>query len=153
MGWLVAIPASVVLLAIAAVGFYEARKAYWDSEVTKLCEKDGGLKIFEIAQLNGSQLALLRNKFGQLDIPNAARAIEGVPLVHSDSKSIIRAANPEVWRYELAVVRRADGKVLGRNVTYARTGGDLFSPQPSTFLCPDPAKDLFSAVIMRGDTK
>lgn len=42
IGWIVAVPLGLISLLILVIGFYEGRKAYWDSKVREMCEKDGG---------------------------------------------------------------------------------------------------------------
>ncbi|MEO1768095.1 hypothetical protein, partial [Thiobacter aerophilum] len=36
------IPLAFVVLLLLAISFFEGRKAYWDYQVRKMCEKDGG---------------------------------------------------------------------------------------------------------------
>ena len=69
IGWVITIPLTLILLLILVVGFYEGRKAYWDHKVTEMCEKDGGIKIYERVQLDEAEYNLYINKFGQLSIP------------------------------------------------------------------------------------
>ena len=144
IGWLITMP---IVLLILAIGFYEGRKAYWDYRVKGMCEKDGGVKVFQTVELNEQEYALFLNKFGQLDIPLENRAVENVPIVHSDTRTYVHRGNPEVWRYQLVVIRKSDKKALGVRISYARVGGDLFALHPSRYLCPEKSEDLFSAIV------
>jgi hypothetical protein len=62
-----------------------------------------------------------------------------------------------VSRVEWTYVRRSDGKIVARSISYVRGGGDLPSPsQPSSFSCPDPRKiqvDLQHLFVVEGDSK
>lgn len=147
LGWLVMVPVAIVALLVLAFAFYEGRKAYWDSEVKGMCEKDGGVKIFEKVELNSRQYALLLNQFGQLSPPLESRSAEDVPIVHNNAYIYIRRNNPEVRRDELVVIRKSDKKVLGVSVSYSRVGGDLIALHPSYFSCPGKSVDIFSAVV------
>jgi hypothetical protein len=152
-GWLLVISVALLALLILIVVFYEGRIAYWDSEIRKMCMKDGGMKIFETAELKKQQYVLLLDKFGQLDIPTENRATEDVPIFHKATRTFIHRNNPEVWRYELEVIRKNDKRVLGKRVTYWRVGGDLIALHPSQFSCPEKSEDIFSALVHQSGEK
>jgi hypothetical protein len=149
LGWLLMIPVVIIVLLILTVGFYEGRKAYWNSKVREMCEKDGGVRVNETVQLGQQQYVLLLNKFGQLSPPSEDRAGSDVPIVHRFTSTYIRRADPEVRRDELAVIRKSDNAVLGASISYSRVGGELFALHPSYFSCPERSTDLFSAVVQQ----
>ena len=115
-------------------------------------ERWGG-EIFEAAELKKQQYVLLLDKFGQLDIPAENRVTEDIPIFHKATRTFIHRNNPEVWKYELEVIRKNDKKVLGMRVTYWRVGGDLIALHPSQFSCPEKSEDIFSAVVHESGEK
>jgi len=147
LGWVLMIPAVVVVFLILAFGFFEGRKAYWEDKVREMCEKDGGERVFETVRLNRQQYSLILNQFGQVSPPLENKAGDNVPIVRRFTSTYIRRNDPEVRRDELVVIRRSDEKVLGVSVSYSRVGGDLIALHPSNFSCPEKSKDIFSAIV------
>jgi hypothetical protein len=141
------------LLLIAAlgvlVGAFEGRKAYYDWRARGLCEKDGGVQVFEVLKLDASDYRLLLNAFGQLDIPLRSNAQPGTPVVRAETIEHLRQDGPRLTRYEVRIHRLSDDKTLGKMVSYSRVGGDLLAFQPSVFKCPTPTPDLFSMVVQK----
>jgi hypothetical protein len=146
VAWLTLTPIAVV---VAGIGGCEARKAYYDWHVRKMCEKDGGVKVFESVVLTRDEYAGYVNQFGKLDIPALEKAPVGTALMHDYKNEYYRESNPRVIRYELRVLRAADNKVLGTRVSYSRIGGDLLAFHPSRFTCPSAGSDLFALVVQR----
>jgi hypothetical protein len=141
--------AVVFVVALAGcAGYVPGRQAYWDEKVKEMCEKDGGTKIFEVVELPKLQYDLLRDKFGELNIPPDGSSTQGTPFYRKDEFTYFRDGNPSVWRYELTIIRRSDRKVLGRQVVYSRVGGDFPSPaHASSFSCPEKQENLFTAIV------
>lgn len=52
-----------LILLLLSVGFYEARKAYWDYQVRELCAKDGGIRFMRRSKLPPEKF----NQWGQLN--------------------------------------------------------------------------------------
>ena len=150
IGWLITMP---IVLLILAIGFYEGRKAYWDAEVRTMCEKDGGIKVFETVKLDRQEYVLLLDKFGQLLPPKQNYTSSKVTIIHTDTSSFIRRSSPEVRRDELAIIRRSDNKVLGVSVSYSRVGGDLIALHPTYFSCPKQSQNIFTNVIQLREGK
>lgn len=154
---------SAMFLAVIAVtatalggcmGWAPGRQAYWDAQVKEMCEKDGGTEIFEVVELPKQQYDLLLNKFGTLEIPLDGRNAGDAPLVRKEERVSIRDGNPSVRRYEMVIIRKPDQKILGRQVTYSRVGGDFPSPaHTSSFSCPEKRVNLFSAVVKQQGEK
>lgn len=147
VGRLVALLIALIFLVIFTVGFYEGRKAYWDHRITKMCEEDGGIEIYETVQLDEYEYSLYVNKFGNFSIPRASDNKNHTSLISEDSSIYIRRNNPEIRKNKLTVIRRSDGKVLGSRVSYSRRGGDLIAPHPSIFRCPEKLENIFLAVV------
>lgn len=138
----------LAMLLAGCMGYVPGRQAYWDAQVSKMCEKDGGTKIYEVVELPKAQYDRLRDKFGELNVPPDNSTTRETPFYRKDEITYLLEGNPAVRRYELAVIRRSDRKVLGKQVVYSRVGGDFPSPaHTSSFSCPNRRENLFTAVI------
>lgn len=152
IGWIAMIPIFIIVALLIAVGFYEGRKAHWDSKVREMCEKDGGVKIYETVTLDASEYSKYINQFGNFVIPRANNDKNSL-LVSKDSSVYIRQSNPEVRRNELAVIKNPGGKTLGVRVSYSRVGGDFIAFHPSIYRCPEKLDNLFLAVAAQAKEK
>ena len=148
IGWIVMIPLLIIVALILTVGFYEGRKAYWDHKVNEMCEKDGGMRVYETVTLNDSEYSAYINQFGNFVIPRANNG-ENTSIISRDTSIYIHRNSPEVRRNELAVIRRSDEKVLGTRISYSRVGGDFIAFHPSIYRCPKKLDNLFSMVVPR----
>lgn len=153
IGSIITIPAVLIGILILIIGFYEGRKAYWDYKVTRMCEKDGGLRIYEVVTLNTSEYEKYINQFGNFVIPRINNADKNTALVSKDTSIYIRRNSPEVRRNELEVIRITDGKILGTRISYSRVGGDLIAFHPSIYRCPESLDNLFTAVVSKVEEK
>jgi hypothetical protein len=131
--------ATLVALPLLVFGFYEGRKAYWDSEVRRMCEQDGGVKVYERVLISEEEFKHLGGLQGVLPIPTESVSRAEYPYVTRDVRNRIREWDPEVIRGESLITRRSDNKVLGRYVYYARIGGDvpISFGHPTNFSCGD----------------
>jgi hypothetical protein len=126
----------LVLLAFLGT---ELNKAYWDSKVKALCEKGGGVTVFERVELSKKEFENLGgNKHGQIHIPSAQIAKDDYPFYSELSISYIRDGYLKVYKNEGRIFRRHDKKLLGLMVDYGRSGGDFPTGfHPSSFGCID----------------
>lgn len=139
MAWLVGIPFGITLLLVLTISFYEARKAYWDRKVTELCEKDGGVVIFEQVRITKEEYERLGGVKGKIPLPREKSAPPNYPFVAESVRSPIRSGDLQVYRTESLYKRRADSKVLAKAVSYWRVGGDFpIFDHASQFSCPNP---------------
>jgi hypothetical protein len=135
-----AIVLAPIIVLIAGIGGCEATKAYYDWQVRKLCEKDGGVTIYEYIRISPQIAALMGRVDGHLSIGDEAVAPpDDAAFLRRSKESVIRDGDPSVKRIEQIVIRRSDGKVIARVVRYWRTGGDFpfTASHPSHFSCPD----------------
>jgi len=137
--WLVAIPALLIGLAVLTVIFFEWRKASWDARVREMCAKDGGVAIYETVELSEEEFKRLGGGQGGLPLPSASSKEISYPFFYELVDSSIRESNPSVMRTDMLVIRRSDGKVLGRSIQYFRRGGDFPTGivEDSAFICPE----------------
>lgn len=127
-----------IFLALTALCLAGCEKARLDDEVRRLCAKDGGVKVYETVRLTEEEYQKLLNRYGELDIRDKEYAKPSDAFFQESTTTYLRKGNPEMWRSEYRLVRRSDGKVLARNVHYARRGGDLPGPwHDSSFGCPE----------------
>jgi len=134
--------AAVVALSSAlagCMGWVPGRQSYWDAKVKEMCEKDGGVTIYERVELSKEEFRRLGGANGSLPIPYVADARHDYPFFYEVIDSKIRDANPTVVQTQIVIRRRSDGKALGRSIQYFRRGGDMPTgvAQDSSFICPE----------------
>jgi hypothetical protein len=106
-------------------------------EVNRLCEIDGGLRVYEQVKLPPDQYAkYIKGTKEQSKAPDAAfysvistKYLKGPPGGGD--------AEPVMWASSREILRASDKKVLGAYTTYSRRGGDIsFGAHPSSYGCP-----------------
>ena len=119
-------------------GYTPGAKGYWDAQVKERCDKDGGVVVLERVALTRDEFKRLGGLGGAIPIPFERQAPSNAPYVRREFTTTLNESSPVVVRSETVVVRRLDGKVLGRSVRYWRTGGDLPTGiiHDSSFICP-----------------
>jgi len=93
-------------------------QVYWDHKVKELCEKDGGVTVYE-------KMELTKEEFNKLDIPFEKLAKPDSLYYRVSLEDIVINDSPRVWKGGQKIIRRNDGKVLGIQITYSRRGGDI----------------------------
>lgn len=132
-----------IVVLVAGIGGCEARKAYYDRQVRKMCEKDGGVVLSGYVQLTSAQAQQLSKVGSFISIPTERLARGDEPAFTRHTESVLRDANPRLTRWEEIIYRRADMKEVGRIVRFRRAGGDFPTlAMPSSFNCPDEDKVL-----------
>lgn len=129
-----------LLLAIIVLPLITAcvtpQKIFADAKVRELCEKDGGIKVYEMVKLPTERF----NEYGQIRIPHKETAKPEDEYYYDSSRISIRKGNPEIWQSHYKVYRRLGHKLLGEVIRYSRSGGDIPGPwHPSSFGCPEDA--------------
>jgi hypothetical protein len=131
----------------------EGEKWQADRQVRELCAKDGGVRVYETVRLPAEKF----DEYGRphFQIPSNAKMTSTDAYYYEEETTYLLAGNPSLYRFEFRIVRKSDGKVLGKSVFYSRGGGDLPGPwHESSLICPDPVKqrsDLRTAVFVKGD--
>ena len=118
-----AILATIVILAGCA-GYVPGAKPYWDSKVKEMCEKDGGVRIFQKLRISSHEAELLSSGNGELGIPVKQLAKPNSPAYAVLTTTTVRKGTPSVTRTESTIYRRSDQAVLAQWVVYTRSGGD-----------------------------
>lgn len=107
-----------------------------DAEVRRLCEKDGGIKVYETVKLPAERF----DEYGQIRIPYKEITKPEDDYYYESSRIFIEAGYTQVWRSHIKVYRNTDKKIIGEAISYARRGGDIPGPWHSTsFRCPEEA--------------
>ncbi len=123
VGWIIVSP---FILIVSAVLFCEANKAYWDYKVTKMCEEDGGVTVYETVTLDEFDYINLSGSNGSIRIPYFNYSSDIYHPYYRKSHDIkIRESFPEVRKSITVLERRSDNKVLVKAVYYGRRGGDF----------------------------
>jgi len=133
-------PLILIGLVVLAFIFTLLNKTYWDYRVEKMCEKDGGVTVYEKIELSQEEYKKYGGKAESIRVPledsSSATDFFYVKkwLVHTLHKT-----NPEVIKSEFVVYRKYDGKKFGEMATYTRSGGDFptIIGHPSGFSCRD----------------
>ena len=143
---------SVLLIPALAgcMGYVPFRQTYWDQQVKVLCEKDGGITIYERVRITEEDIHRGTQPVGWTggSIGGGERRISATvkqlarpdALVYYEEKwTVIREYNPGVGRSEKTFIRGSDQAIVARYVSYGRHGGDFPTGivHDSSFRCPD----------------
>jgi len=134
------IPLVLIGLVVLLYIYTELNKSYWDYRVKQMCEKDGGVTVYETVELTSEEYIRLGGFKGSIPVPSeTASYAEKYLYLSTFEKEIIHKSNPRVYRWESAVYRKLDRKILGKVISYHRGGGDLptIIGHPSGFDCKD----------------
>ncbi len=134
----------IAMALVSCVGYVPGLQAYWDVKVKEMCDKDGGVAVYERVPISKIQFERMNKVGGHVSIPPRSSAKFDDILFWDELVTNLRDADPRVWRSEQLVKRTADEKIVARVVRYSRVGGDLPSPaHPSHFGCPE-EREIFA---------
>src|SRR6266850_8143339 len=83
-------------LLASCAGYTPGTKAYWDAQIDEMCQKDGGIRVYETVQLTRSEYQTLGGAYGGLPVPDIGADKREYPYYRQFSERKIREANPEV---------------------------------------------------------
>jgi len=156
---------AIVFLAstlLGCMGWVPGRQTYWDAKVKEMCEKDGGVTVYERVRISKAEInrhVLPMTADGRLSFTIKELAHPDAPIYAVERITYLRESNPRVRRTESVIMRRHDQVVVARWVIYARAGGDFPTglSEGTSFICPDLQKmtsDLHEQLfIVDGDSK
>lgn len=131
ISWLVLSPLMllgiVIALVIIAVLLCEANKAYWDHKVKGMCEKDGGIEVFEHIEVTQEEFEKLGgNQYGEIEIPfeQYRKPIDLYYIKFSDRVKR-KFFTLTIGRSITEIIRVKDKKVMSKIISYGRSGGDF----------------------------
>ena len=128
------------------------RNIWLDHQVRRMCAQDGGVKVYETVELTPD----LIDKAGRISIPFKRQAKSSDKYYIESEDFYFRKGTPRMYRSEYRIIRRSDGNVLGKRITYHRGGGGLPGPwHPSGFSCPNPRQGSHfePSIFIKGDKK
>lgn len=125
-----------------------------DRQVRELCEKDGGIRVYETVTLPPDKF----NKYGQVNFyrPDQGEGALGPEYIYKWDIQYYKKGEPAVngaqeismRRDHVSIVRKSGIKLLGEVILYHRAGGDLPGPwMPSSYHCPG-ALEANSVILM-----
>jgi len=120
------------------MGYVPGQQSYWDAQINEMCERDGGVTIYERVKISKKDSVFLWGQGLPLPTENTRK---DSPYFWEMTEKKIHDSYPKVVRAEDLVKRRSDGKVLGKSIRYWRGGGDFptgFS-EATSFICPQDA--------------
>lgn len=135
-----------------------------DRQMAELCKKDGGLEVYETVTLPRSAFdatgRVIRQRFTDQSKPFTSFSIVtgGVYSITNVETKIVGdevgtgfVKKGRLLRFEDTVQRISDKKVLGTQVSYGRTGGEVSLGHPSSNHCPRPriSPDLESTIFKK----
>ncbi len=153
--------ARAALLVLLALGTSGCERWRLDQQMELLCQQDGGIKVYETVTLPASEFS----NVGQPLARYAQQAKSPEERLGPDYRYVwqrtvlfgvgakLEAGEGTLVRNHHSITRRADGRLLGESVSYARGGGDgfTFGFQPSGNHCPNPRIDLIGSVFIKGN--
>jgi len=151
--WLLFAP--IVLIGLGVLGT-ELNKAYWDSKVKALCEKEGGVTVFEKMEISISDYPDIKlSSNNQLIMPSERNAKPEDPFFYRYRMDYLHRGFVDVVRHEQSIIRGQDRKVLSTHISFGRGGGDFPTGfHPSHYSCKDRDENTRiygSTVIVKGE--
>jgi len=127
-----------------------------DREVKRLCEIDGGVRVYETVTLPPDKFD---KKYGQINFyrPTQGENALGQDYIYKWDIHYYKKGDPSrqgahvtaMKRDHIKILRKLDMKLLGEFVLYTRGGGDFPGPwMPSSYRCPS-AIEASSSMLMQ----
>ena len=119
-----------LLLTVVSIGSCWGYQEYWDQKVKSLCEKDGGVVIFEEVNLTDEIYKRHEGRKGHIRIPSKrhAKANHDFYLV-TNTTNIKHFNNSKgqlyVQKIENMTYRKSDEKLMEKTIYYFRRNGDI----------------------------
>jgi hypothetical protein len=153
--------AAAALIALLALANGGCERWRLDQQMEVLCKKDGGIKVYETVALPASE-------FGPGGEPLFKHRAPGTPredILGPDYRFVLtreilvgpqanaQKGEGQLIRAHNAIYRRADGRLLGEQIWYSRSGGDgfTFGFQPSGKSCPHFNSDVAQEIFRKGE--
>jgi len=134
----------IILISIALLLIYInffSGKARFDREVNRLCEIDGGIKVYETVRLPTEKY---RRYTQSLTIVPFQELKEDDEYYLVWNVLTLKDGDPDLRRSHSQIIQRSDSRILGEATSYRRRGGDLPGPwHSSSYRCPDKSTSTF----------
>lgn len=146
---------SVLLLAAisaVAISLASCEKYRLNKKMAELCALDGGITVYETSPQSRESL----DKAIRARLRGKREDFYGPDFRLDESDTLVAGTLPtgngdgaRLMRLEQQIIRKADGKLLGKQVVYLRTGGDLITlVHPSGERCPNTRDDVATRIFM-----
>jgi hypothetical protein len=112
---------------IGCVGYDLSGYPKWDAKIKELCERDGGVTVYERITLSSTE-DTVRDDGSSVMVPRRQSAVANAPYVSEEKIVWLSESKPRVYRSETSIIRVRDGKILSKLVSYGRVGGDFVRP-------------------------
>ena len=106
-----------------------------DNRVKELCEKDGGVNVYESISLPPEKF----NKWGSINfyVPTEGENALGDEYIFKRNRILLKEEEPSIIKVHTMIIRRKDMRLLGESTFYKRSGGGLPGPWfNSGYGCP-----------------
>ncbi len=153
--------AGTALVVLLALGMSGCERWRLDQQMDVLCKQDGGIKVYETVTLPASEFSNVGQplaRYAQQATATEDRLGPDYRFVLNREALVGPQANAQkgegqLMRIHNAIYRRSDGRLLGEQIWYSRSGGDWFTFgfQPSGKSCPDFSRDVAQEVFRRGE--
>lgn len=129
---------SFAIAALLLLAGCERAKTKLDREVDRLCAIDGGVRIYETVKLPKENFGPDGEVFPQYRGLPLDKGRYGAQYNLRSEEKVLVAGTPSLYRFSFAIVRQADRRVMGEQVSYVRRGGDFPGPwHDSSHSCRD----------------
>lgn len=141
------IPITLIILVVMAlvlhIAHYKLKKSRWDTIVTDLCLKEGGVKIFEYVVLSQEEYDRNDGYGNFIKIKDKSSSKLSHDYFYESKTTFIQKGSPdsaggepEVRKSIYTTFRRNDMKIMQTLIYFGRRGGDAPSfAHPSSFSC------------------
>ena len=133
-----------LLTAVASCsGCATPSQAYWDAKVKEMCEKEGGVKVYEKVTLTQEEYKAMNGRNGIIFIPHK-QSDKYVRYPYYQDMNITTINNdPSVRKTEITYYRKIDDKVLGTITNFGmRSDGDI-GKNGSSLSCEDFGENIY----------
>ena len=114
----------LISLLILAFAYTELNKAYWDYRVKELCEKAGGVTVYETVELTQEEYMRNNGKNGFISVPSEkSNNNQKFDFFQKRNRTTLKKSDPAVWKTKTLIYRKSNESILGKIVTFTRRGG------------------------------
>lgn len=138
-----------------------------DQQMEELCKKDGGVKVYEAVKVPAEWLDFAGHPsvktFPRQNVGGgiSRQSVAGLYLIEKQNQVIKSRSNDDRGLYvkgrlnrsRIIVLRISDNKILGEEVSYGRSGGDVSLGHSSSNSCPSPRPnpDVVQSVFLKDE--
>src|SRR5438046_115149 len=96
-------------------GYIPGEKAYWDSKIREMCEKDGGVTIYEQVRISKTDLergVLPVGVDGKIGVTLKSLSHPDSPVYAERHSTDLHDGSPQISRAEWTILRRIDSRIV-----------------------------------------